>query len=107
MRNSFIVLERAADKKGAIKVNADGSITFKHHANKLFQESDGSPRHFANELEILTAIEDARSTNVDIALLKKANQLAQAGENEKALALISAAQGELTGEVIILNVIDL
>ena len=68
---------------------------------------DGSPRHFASELEILMAIDDARSQNVDSALLKKANELAKAGENEKALGLISLAQGELTGEVIILNVIDL
>jgi len=68
---------------------------------------DGSPRHFASELEILMAIDDARSQNVDSALLKKANELAKAGENEKALELISLAQGELTGEVIILNVIDL
>jgi len=68
---------------------------------------DGSPRHFASELEILMAIDDARNQNVDSALLKKANELAKAGENEKALELISLAQGELTGEVIILNVIDL
>lgn len=107
MRNSFIVLERAADKKGAIKVDATGSITFKHHANKLFQEPDGTPRHFASELEILMAIDDARQTNVDTALLKRANELVKAGDTESALAIISAAQGELKGEVIILNVIDL
>ena len=106
MRNSFIVLERASTKKG-IKIGANGEITFVHHANKLFQMPDGSPRHFASELEILMAIDDARNQNVDSALLKKANELAKAGENEKALELISLAQGELTGEVIILNVIDL